>query len=175
MDRITENIIKASVLKSEYGIKNLDDLKTVLEYIVSNEFKEDYESELKESRGVTFNNKEGFIGFFDRNMSIYLFDKETSLGKEIGELWIDYPEKWNCKITPVLNVNLSKNDWWNIEAEFIDKWNNWIDSMNGKNKNWKVNKHSVDENGKKIEEYNMGYGYFSLGLMPMLKCLEWEG
>ena len=64
MDRITENIIKASVLKSEYGIKNLDDLKTVLEYIVSNEFKKDYESELKESRGVTFNNKEGFIGFF---------------------------------------------------------------------------------------------------------------
>ena len=62
MDRITENIIKASVLKSEYGIKNLDDLKTVLEYIVSNEFKKDYESKLKESRGVTFNNKEGFFG-----------------------------------------------------------------------------------------------------------------
>lgn len=42
MDKITENTIKASVLKSEYGIKNLDDLKTVLEYIVSDKFKEDY-------------------------------------------------------------------------------------------------------------------------------------
>lgn len=179
MDKITENVIKASVLKSEYGIKNLDDLKIVLEYIVSNEFKEDYPGVLthKSEDGKVITEllpDLGYVVFFNDNIKISLYDDETGFGKAIDLIWFLNPkDKWNCAITPVLCENMNDDKWHELEEEFIQKWNRWVGAndsvwMEG----WKISKKKGY--GEKVAS-NMGYGIFELRVESVLGCLEWEG
>lgn len=129
MDKITENTIKASVLKSEHGIKNLDDLKTVSEYIVSDKFKEDYPGvfTLKSDDGEVITEllpDLGYVVFFNDNIKIDSYDAEIGYGRAIDLTWFLNPkDKWNCKVAPVLCENMNEDKWHELEEEFIQKWN----------------------------------------------------
>ena len=178
MDKITENTIKASVLKSEHGIKNLDDLKTVLEYIVSDKFKEDYPGvfTLKSDDGEVITEllpDLGYVVFFNDNIKIDSYDAEIGYGRAIDLTWFLNPKgKWSCEVAPVLCENMSEDKWHELEEEFIQKWNRWVSANNSLwMEGWEISKKKGY--GDKVAS-NMGYGIFELRVESVLGCLEWE-
>ena len=124
---MSEVNIKKCVLKSDYGIKDLNDIKSIIEYITSDKFMEDYRG-MFNFDNVDVNNKTGelWIGTTYPRFWIECKKKDREGNwylKDIGELWYNCPTLWGYEITPFLNVNVNEDDWIKTREEFIDKWN----------------------------------------------------
>ena len=126
VNKMSEVNIEKCVLKSDYGIKNLNDIKTVIEYVMSEVFLEDYDEKFKiEGLKISDEDKQFWLGVYKPSFWIKCFNTEYKEEQliMISELFVDWPIKWSCEIVPFLHVSVSKDDWTKIREEFVKRWN----------------------------------------------------
>lgn len=150
--------LKVDVIQSEKGIRSLDDIVKVLEYLMEGGFydhyREDLEWDLREDDLLKYDPiTRGYVEFSNDGIKFTMYDPEHKSQKDIGNIWLLKNDNWKLEIDPVLGSDVDVEKWHALEKEFIEKWN-------AKYKyDMKIEKKDIG-NGYIVN--NMGYGRFEV-------------